>query len=423
MPRTRSGDDHRRRRTTSACCACSAKSAARATARSSSTGRAPATHSIGDDYNRAYGVDANMQVSAASASRRSSRAPTRPRIAPPARAAATTRAARFYNFTNNLWQVSGGYSQVGENFNPEVGFLPRRGYRRPEFRAFFQPQPKNDRVDPPHRAAHLLQLVLGLRRRCCRPTNWHIHPLEIQPKQGGRFGWFFDYTKDNPTGAVHGVQPRRPPRDDSGRAVFVGPERPRVPAQPERARSPARSAIASATTTTAISRALELTSDYRITPKATASVGWTRQDIKLPYGNFVNNLVPIKANYSFTTLDQPVGAGAVQRPDRAVLVERPPGAAQSQRHRPVRGLQRSPRRAELHVARHARPFVRREVHAADRLLGAATADLDGAFEVREDRVTPECPLRSMPQKPPRFFVGMSPASGRVSAILEKFAPI
>ena len=48
----------------------------------------------------------------------------------------------FYNFTNNLWQVSGGYSQVGDNFNPEVGYLPRRGFRRPEFRVFFQPQPK-----------------------------------------------------------------------------------------------------------------------------------------------------------------------------------------------------------------------------------------------------------------------------------------
>ena len=48
-------------------------------------------------------------------------------------------------------------------------------------------------------------------------------------------------------------------------------------------------------------KGFELTSDYRITPKATASVGWTRQDIELPYGSFVNNLVPIKANYSFTT--------------------------------------------------------------------------------------------------------------------------
>jgi hypothetical protein len=47
---------------------------------------------------------------------------------------------------------------------------------------------------------------------------------------------------------------------------------------------------------------LEITSDYRLTPKATASLGWTRQDVDLAYGNFVNNLIPIKANYSFTTL-------------------------------------------------------------------------------------------------------------------------
>jgi hypothetical protein len=28
---------------------------------------------------------------------------------------------------------------------------------------------------------------------------WHIHPFEIQPKQGGRFGVFYDINKDNPT--------------------------------------------------------------------------------------------------------------------------------------------------------------------------------------------------------------------------------
>ena len=31
-------------------------------------------------------------------------------------------------------------------------------------------------------------------------------------------------------------------------------------------------------------------------------MGWTRQDVELPSGSFVNNLVPIKANYSFTTM-------------------------------------------------------------------------------------------------------------------------
>jgi hypothetical protein len=49
-------------------------------------------------------------------------------------------------------------------------------------------------------------------------------------------------------------------------------------------------------------KAVELNSSYRITPKATVNLGWTRQHIDLPYGSFVNNLVPIKANYSFTTL-------------------------------------------------------------------------------------------------------------------------
>ena len=49
-------------------------------------------------------------------------------------------------------------------------------------------------------------------------------------------------------------------------------------------------------------KSLDIASDYRITPKMTASLGWTRQDVDLPYGSFVNNLIPIKANYSFTTL-------------------------------------------------------------------------------------------------------------------------
>ena len=48
--------------------------------------------------------------------------------------------------------------------------------------------------------------------------------------------------------------------------------------------------------------AIELTSDYRFTARFTASVGWTRQDVDLPYGSFVTNLVPVKASYSFTNL-------------------------------------------------------------------------------------------------------------------------
>ncbi len=97
----------------------------------------------------------------------------------------------FYNFTNNLWQISGGYSQVGEHFNPEVGFLPRRGYRRPEFRAFFQPQPKNIewiRRIAPHMSYNSYYGFDGE----LQTESWHLHAFEIQPMQGGRFGWFAD---------------------------------------------------------------------------------------------------------------------------------------------------------------------------------------------------------------------------------------
>ena len=151
-----------------------------------------------DDFNRAYGVDANIQLSS---SQRVSGFIARTDSGGAAKAFGSDYAGRaFYNFTNNLWQISGGYSQVGETFNPEVGFLPRRGYRRPEFRAFFQPQPKKIewiRRVAPHISYNSFYDFNGN----LQTEAWHIHPFEIQPKQGGRFGWFADYAKDNPTAA------------------------------------------------------------------------------------------------------------------------------------------------------------------------------------------------------------------------------
>ncbi len=155
--------------------------------------------SIDDDYNRAYGVDANIQLTQnqrVSAFLARTDTPES-RTSGPRGSDYSGRA--FYNFTNNLWQVSGGYSQVGDNFNPEVGFLPRRGYRRPEFRAFFQPQPKRwtwIRRIAPHISYNSFY---DINTDELQTEGWHVHPFEIQPRQGGRFGWFFDYNKDNPT--------------------------------------------------------------------------------------------------------------------------------------------------------------------------------------------------------------------------------
>jgi hypothetical protein len=255
---------------------------------------------VEEDWNRAYGVDANVQISQNQrVSGFLARTDTpEDRATGPKGSDYSGRA--FYNYTDNLWQLSGGFSQVGENFNPEVGFLPRRGYRRPEFRAFFQPQPK--KIEWIRRIApHVSYNSFWGFDKILQTEGWHIHPFEIQPKQGGRFGWFFDYSKDNPTApfTVFNRDGRRvtiPAGQYSwGQNAFEYLHNP--------------SARVTGTVRYRIGNyydgdfnSVELTSEYRITPQATASLGWTRQDIDLPYGSFVNNLVPVKANYSFTTL-------------------------------------------------------------------------------------------------------------------------
>jgi hypothetical protein len=254
-----------------------------------------------EDYNRSYGVDANIQVTTNQRVTGFLARTDTPEWRTTGPRGSDYSGRAFYNFTNNLWQISGGYSQVGENFNPEVGFLPRRGYRRPEFRAFFQPQPKRwpwiRRIAPHVSYNSFYDINSG----DLQTESWHIHPFEIQPRQGGRFGWFFDYNKDNP------LTPFTVYNRDGRRVTIPVGEYAWGQHAFEYLHNP--SARVTGTIRARVGEyydgdfeSIELTSDYRITPKATASLGWTRQWIDLPYGNFVNDLLPIKANYSFTTL-------------------------------------------------------------------------------------------------------------------------
>jgi hypothetical protein len=257
-----------------------------------------ATDEVGSAFtkwNRSYGLDANVQIDA------NQRFSTFIARTDTPGATGSDHAGRaFYNFTNNLWQVSGGYSQVGTRFNPEVGFLPRRGYRRPEFRAFFQPQPKNIswiRRFAPHYSYNGYWGFDGQ----LQSSSMHVHPLEIQPVQGGRFGWFFDRTQDNP--ALPFVVYNR----DGNRVAIPAGQYTWYQNAFEYFHDP--SARVSGSIRARIGRfydgdfnSLEFNSDYRFSSRMTASVGWTRQEVDLPVGSFVANLVPVKASYAFTTL-------------------------------------------------------------------------------------------------------------------------
>ena len=250
-----------------------------------------------DNYNRAYGVDTALQVSKngklfAFIARTDS---------PRTRGGSDHSERVFYNFTNNLWQISGGYSQVGNNFNPEVGYLPRRGYRRPEIRAFFSPQPKRwpwIRRISPHASYNA---YYGIDDGLVQSSMGHFHFFEIQPKQGGRFGTFVERYQDRPIANF---------------AVFnAGGKRVVIPPGLYTWHQIANEYLSdpSAVVSTTLRwrhggfydgdfDAYETSFSWRAGRRFVGSLGYTRQNAELQYGAFHTDLVPVKLSYAFTTL-------------------------------------------------------------------------------------------------------------------------
>ncbi len=250
-----------------------------------------------NDFNRAYGLDANVQVTKNSKVFAYVAGTTSPLVK-----GGTDHSERvFYNFTNNLWLASGGYSQVGANFNPEVGYLPRKGYRHPEFRVFFQPQPKRwpwIRRISPHVAYNS---YYGVADGQLQSSMTHIHFLEIDPKQGGRFGTWVDRFQDRPLAPFTVF-------NAGGHKVVIAPG-----LYTWRQISNEFQSDPSAVLATALRwrhgsfydgdfDAYEAALNWRAGARFVGSVGWTRQNVDLPSGKFHTDLVPVKVSYAFTTL-------------------------------------------------------------------------------------------------------------------------
>jgi hypothetical protein len=250
-----------------------------------------------DNYNRAFGVDTALQVTTNSklfafVARTDS---------PASRGGHDYSERVFYNFTNNLWQVSTGYSQVGNDFNPEVGYLPRRGYRRPEMRAFFQPQPKRwpwIRRISPHTTYNAFY---GIGDGLIQSSMGHFHFFEIQPRQGGRFGTFFERYQDRPVANFTVF-------NAGGRTVVIPPG---LYTWYQIANEYLSDPSAVVSTTLRWRHggfydgdfdAYETSLSWRSGTRFLGSLGYTRQNVDLRYGSFHTDLVPVKVSYAFTTL-------------------------------------------------------------------------------------------------------------------------
>jgi hypothetical protein len=250
-----------------------------------------------NDYNRAYGLDAAWQATQngklfAFLARTDS---------PSGRGGSDYSGRLFYNYTNNLWQLSGGYSQVGNDFNPEVGYLPRRGYRRPEARVFLTYQPKRwpwIRRLSPHFSHNS---YYGLDEGELQSSRTHMHFFEIQPAQGGRFGTYIEREQDRPIVPFTVF-------NAGGRRVVIPPGLYTwYHVANEHIHNP--SAAVSGTIRHRIGNffdgdvhAIEVDVNTRIGSRFIGGIGYTRQNIKLPGGSFHTDLVPMKLSYAFTTL-------------------------------------------------------------------------------------------------------------------------
>ena len=250
-----------------------------------------------DDYNRAYGFDLAWQATGngklfAFLARTDS----------PERKGGSDYAGRaYYQYATDWWSGAGGYAQVGERFNPEVGFLPRRAFRQVDTRFNLSYQPKRwpwiRRFSP-----HVNYTAYTDLNNTLESTRAHVHFFEIQEQRGARFGYVIETSQDRPKQAFTVYQ------DVSGRRVVIpAGQYSWVYGMFEGNTDP--SAPLNLSVRQRIGRyydgdylAWQITLGMRSGARLLSEIGWDRDEIKLPGGSFKNDLVPIKVSYSFTSL-------------------------------------------------------------------------------------------------------------------------
>ncbi len=253
-------------------------------------------HAAPGDFNRGYGVDAAWQATTngklfAFLARTDS---------PKAKGGSDYAGRAFYSYANPLIQSSVGYSEVGKAFNPEMGFLVRKNYRRTEGRVSVTYDPK--RWDWIRRISPHSNFNMFWNREDGRleTGDGHFHFFDIMQSNGGRFGYAINTGLD---------RPRTPYQ------VYAGADGKRVTI-PAGDYAWAQGTLEFQTNQSAPFFVVlrQFTGSYydgdflgwqstfagRAGTRLTASVGWNRDKVKLPYGSFTNDLVPMKVSYSFT---------------------------------------------------------------------------------------------------------------------------
>ncbi len=242
----------------------------------------------GPTFNRTFGADANLGVGRF-ANWFSYAATTR---TPGLDGSDHTYSSRF-DYDDSRHEFTLGYLEVGDNFNPEVGFVRRVGFRKPNYFYRFTHYPKGSRVRSvePHFSGQNWY-TLGTNEKESGFEHYHV---TTRFQNGGQVGlaWNRNFERLDEPFEVHpgifvpvgryqfnelisnfGTDPSAPVflRGNAALGDFYG----------------------------GTIRSLNLRGGYRHGQNLTWTGSWIANFIKLPEGDFNTNLVGLRFNWSFT---------------------------------------------------------------------------------------------------------------------------
>ncbi len=202
-------------------------------------------------------------------------------------------AASVFEFDNNRHRVDASYTEVGRNFNPEVGFLRRAGFRKPNFgyRHMHNPEGRYLRSISPHFQFNRWY-TLGTNQKESAFEHYH---LDTRWQNGGRLGLAFNRNferLDEPFEIATNVKiaPGGYGFSEVVANYITDPS----------ARLFADGNVAVGNFYGGTIRTINFNGGYRRGQNLTWSGGYLKNFIRLPEGNFNTDLAGLRFNWSFT---------------------------------------------------------------------------------------------------------------------------
>jgi Domain of unknown function (DUF5916) len=202
-------------------------------------------------------------------------------------------ASSSFLYNTDLLRLEGGYTEVGEDFNPEVGFVQRVGYRRPNYGIFVAPRPKNSRFIRRFWPHHHWQ---GYYRFDGRPESGFRHTdFRVDFQDGSSAGLAFNQTFEqlfDPFEIHPGVVLPVGSYPFNDWSLYANSD--------QSARLYATGNYAWGGFYSGRIRTLTLGGGLRSSYRYLLSASYVRNDVELPEGNFATNLAILQFTYTFT---------------------------------------------------------------------------------------------------------------------------